>query len=547
MAMKLPRFSLRNWALLLLLLGATSAICVWQLRLAGDFRIDDAYITFSFAKNLAHGHGPVFSLGERVEGYSNFLWMVLLAVPYLWGADDASAFARVVGLAALLALAWVSYRLARRHARPLLAAAAPLLLLLGTDLFRAIQSALETVPYTLALTTGFFLYLTEDRLATDRRRTSLYPFLAAALIRIDGMIPLAGILAFELLAAWTGRRFSWRAFLRWATIPVAAYVIYFVWRWWYYGMPLPATYYAKQLVNLVPRRGLGYAQAILQDWGLWALAPFVSLALCRWRRPDGVLLLSFLAGYVFYIIQMGGDWMPFQRFWIPALPLVLILFSWGLEDVWRLGERWPIYARAHIAVAILGSLLFCGTRLSAASIDTPEEAGKLQYAEEVIRHTNTELRGDVRFLRPVIRRAGARLVTDYAGIFAVFTDARVIDMWGLCNAAIATRGNADGINPIYGKTCVPCYAEFDPDYFHTVTPLIRQSNSFSSQNDVIQNIFQGPAIDTVIGLRSNFVAGRVTELATGRALWFLERRRPGLDFSPRLASPGLQVDYPFGA
>jgi len=239
--------------------------------------------------------------------------------------------------------------------------------------------------------------------------------------------------------------------------------------------------------------------------------------------------------------------MPFQRFWIPALPLVLILFSWGLEDVWRLGERWPIYARAHIAVAVLGSLLFCGTRLSAASIDTPEEAGKLQYAEEVIRHTNTELRGDVRFLRPVIRRAGARLVTDYAGIFAVFTDARVIDMWGLCNAAIATRGNADGINPIYGKTCVPCYAEFDPDYFHTVTPLIRQSNSFSNQNDVIQNIFQGPAIDTVIGLRSNFVAGRVTELATGRALWFLERRRPGLDFSPRLASPGLQVDYPFGA
>ena len=115
--MKLPRPSLRDWALLLLLLGATSAICVWQLRLVGDFRIDDAYITFSFSKNLAHGHGPVFSLGERVEGYSNFLWMVLLAVPYLCGAADASAFARVVSLATLLALAWVSYRLARRHAR----------------------------------------------------------------------------------------------------------------------------------------------------------------------------------------------------------------------------------------------------------------------------------------------------------------------------------------------------------------------------------------------------------------------------------------------
>ena len=159
--MKFPRPSLRDSVVLLVVLVATSAICLWQLRLVGDFRIDDAYITFSFSKNLAHGHGPIFSFGERVEGYSNFLWMVVLAVPYLLGATDACAFARVVSLAALLALAWVSYRFARRHARPLFAAAAPLLLLLGTDLFRASQSALETVPYTLALTTGFFLYLTK--------------------------------------------------------------------------------------------------------------------------------------------------------------------------------------------------------------------------------------------------------------------------------------------------------------------------------------------------------------------------------------------------
>jgi hypothetical protein len=449
-------------------------------------------------------------------------------------------------LAALLALAWVSYRFARRHARPLFAAAAPLLLLLGTDLFRASQSALETVPYTLALTTGFFLYLTEDRLVADRRRHALYAFLVAALIRIDGVIPLVGMLAFELVAAVTGRRFSWRAFLRWAAIPAAVYVVYFAWRWRYYGLPLPSTYYAKQLVSSDPRRGVSYAQAILQDWGLWPLAPFVSMALFRWRRPDGVLLFSFLAGYVFYIVHVGGDWMPFERFWIPALPIAVILFSWGLENVWNLAHRWPIYARAHVGVAVIGALLFCGTRLCAASVDSPEEAGKLQYADELLRHTNTELRGDVRFLRPVIRSAGARLVTDYAGVFAVFTDARVIDMWGLCNAAIATRGNADGINPVYGKTCVSCYAEFDPDYFHTMTPLIRQSNSFSNQNDVIKNIFQGSAIDAVIGLRSNFVTGRVAELATGRALWFLERRRPGLDFSPRLASPGMLVDYPFG-
>ena len=41
--------------------------------------IDDAYITLRYSKNLLLGNGPVFNIGERVEGYSNFSWMVLLA------------------------------------------------------------------------------------------------------------------------------------------------------------------------------------------------------------------------------------------------------------------------------------------------------------------------------------------------------------------------------------------------------------------------------------------------------------------------------------
>jgi len=67
-----------------------------------------------------------------------------------------------------------------------------------------------------------------------------------------------------------------------------------------------------------------------------------------------------------------------------------------------------------------------------------------------------------------------------------------------------------------------------------------------SLNDVIQNVFHGPAIDSVIGLHTNFVAGRVTETSTSRTLWFLERRRPGRDFSLRLEPNGMRVDYPFG-
>src|SRR2546428_487360 len=41
---------------------------------------DDAYISFRYADNLVHGRGLVFNVGERVEGYSNFLWTLWCAL-----------------------------------------------------------------------------------------------------------------------------------------------------------------------------------------------------------------------------------------------------------------------------------------------------------------------------------------------------------------------------------------------------------------------------------------------------------------------------------
>lgn len=45
--------------------------------------IDDAYISFQYARQFFSGNGLVFNVGERVEGYTNFLWIVLIA-PFLW-------------------------------------------------------------------------------------------------------------------------------------------------------------------------------------------------------------------------------------------------------------------------------------------------------------------------------------------------------------------------------------------------------------------------------------------------------------------------------
>ncbi len=43
------------------------------------FLTDDAFISFRYVRNLIEGHGLVFNPGERVEGYTNFLWVLELA------------------------------------------------------------------------------------------------------------------------------------------------------------------------------------------------------------------------------------------------------------------------------------------------------------------------------------------------------------------------------------------------------------------------------------------------------------------------------------
>lgn len=69
-----------------------------QAVLFRGFIPDDAFISFRVAEHLAHGDGLVYNLGERVEGYSNLLWVLILAlcsrlgVEVIWAAKGLGVF-----------------------------------------------------------------------------------------------------------------------------------------------------------------------------------------------------------------------------------------------------------------------------------------------------------------------------------------------------------------------------------------------------------------------------------------------------------------------
>jgi len=525
--------------------AALVALVLHQIDLVGDFRIDDTYISFSFSKNLAEGNGLVFSHGVKVEGYSNFLWVVLVALgSYFYRGVDYYPVARVLALTALVIASVFTYRMVRRFASRWAAFFAVGLLLSSTDVFRALVSGLETVPYMAALVYGWHTYLREPR---GLRRYSLLAFLPAALLRINGFIPMLVLIGFEVVSSLAERRFSLRKLLIWAGPAVGLYAAYFLWRWGYYGLFFPSTYYAKQFVAInEPNRGFDQAFAFVRESGVLVILPLMFLPLVSGPKREGWALITAVAVQVAYSIYVGGDWMPFNRFFLPIYPLAAVLAAWGAQGLVNSARKTLLLLRVALGVALMGVLGFVGMYGYAGSVDTSGERHKLGEVKHSLRHTHDNLLGVKDLIRHLIRKPGDRVVTDYAGVFGFFTEAYVIDMWGLCTTEIALKGGIMGINPIYGKECAECYVDLEPDYFHVIVPLARSRNAFANMDQVIAKMFQGRAIDRHLHFRQNFAVGRIMDLRSpGRTFWFLERRRAEYPLVPRQASKRIRIDYPF--
>ncbi|HEY4491844.1 MAG TPA: hypothetical protein VI958_07560, partial [Acidobacteriota bacterium] len=62
-------------------------IFIWAVADAYQRRwvTDDIFIGFRYAQNLVDGRGLVYNTGERVEGYTNFLWVLIMAGGLLVG------------------------------------------------------------------------------------------------------------------------------------------------------------------------------------------------------------------------------------------------------------------------------------------------------------------------------------------------------------------------------------------------------------------------------------------------------------------------------
>ncbi len=283
-----------------------------------NFTQDDAFISYRYVENFIQGSGLVFNQGERVEGYTNFLWIILLSI-FAGVGLDMILVSKILGIASGCLTLFLLHRISRLFFSKRdwwLALFPPFLLTVSSAFAYWSTSGLETTFFTAMVLLSVYLYLTYSRLWVVSCAVS-------ALIRPEGVLIFGILLSHRLLF---GRRRLGESLLY-----IAGFVLlllpFAVFKVSYYGDILPNPFYAKIGLSFdYIVSGLGYFWTFLKHYGLWGILYVVPVFFFRCLASGERLLALLVYVYTLYVIVIGGDVLSGHRFFVPVLaPLYLLV------------------------------------------------------------------------------------------------------------------------------------------------------------------------------------------------------------------------------
>jgi hypothetical protein len=318
---------------------------------------DDAFISFRYARHLSEGFGLVWNPGERVEGYTNFLWVLMMSAAIGAGFDPVKVsnvlgVASGVGVLALL-LAFSAWRTSWRN--PYIWVA-PLALAASRTFSAWSTGGLETMFFTLLVLAALVCFVRERDRSSRLPLGSALLFSLASLTRPEGI--LFGAVAGCFFAAEIAvRRRPLRAGLAWALPCVLLVGGHFLWRYAYYGFWLPNTFYAK-MPGAWWDQGIAYLEFFDRSYHVLWFSPLLLASLALRRDFTAALFSAVSAAYLLYIAYVGGDRFEF-RFLVVVLPCLYWLIADGAFQMVARAPRpgWSTAALHLLAGAVAVALL----------------------------------------------------------------------------------------------------------------------------------------------------------------------------------------------
>ncbi len=394
---------------------------------------DDAAISARYAKNWAQGCGLLWNCGgEKVEGYTNFLWtMVMGVIHWLPSSDKYYLLAIQLFSALIMALTMISfYGLLRWHGQRV-----------SVSLWATLSfcCSYEWIYWTMmGMETGFLSFFPIPAILLFFKDSPSARFIyygaaclgIASLIRPEIVLILAFIWGYGL---WNPKIVSKKTLILYTTIPIVMFLCFRLWAYFYYGDILPNTYYLKLHTPLIYRlkRGLDYTlEHTLSVYyfpliiGVFGCLIMRKLRLLYWLAPFGIMLA--------YQIWAGGDAWARNRFIIPVLPFVYILngivISKGIESFYqnKLSSK-AVYTKTALFIS-----LFLIQMLSVNF----SYVGELTYQSPLYTKENRANLGRALLIEE-IAEPNVKVAVRWAGLIPYYTDCVAIDLLGKSDAYIA--------------------------------------------------------------------------------------------------------------
>ena len=392
------------------------------------WKVDDAYISYRYAENFANGEGLVFNLGEKVEGYTNFLWVIILSAAIKPGFDIV-IFSMILSMllsgATIVLIFYFTRLFIGKETLSVFHFLPGFLLIVYFPFLAWGIGGLETHLFVFLLTLSFYLIV-----KGNNDLAASICFGLCALTRPEGLV-FFGITWLYILFIRTKDKQKLIKF----TIPfIIIYIPYFLWRFYYYGYLLPNTFYVKvgfgyhQLI-----RGLKYFfDFVRQSGSIPILAPLLWLISIRFVKDSRkfwgysyLLIITFL--YYLYLIYTGGDALPALRLSLPIIPVVYIFWSHMLKNMSdHIYEK--KYRNILIISVVLGSLLITSSVFYLnMMLPCLKGDGIWLYGRKIGEYFRENAKPE------------ETIATNTAGSIPFYSKTRSIDMLGLCDEHIAHR------------------------------------------------------------------------------------------------------------
>ncbi len=402
-----------------------------------NFIQDDAYTTFRYVKNFLAGKGLVFNAGERVEGYTNFLWLLFLipSAKFFDLPSFAQHLAMFFGTVLVLLLPFFTQKVIglknKLVVEVILILLPSFILVFNADFIYWTVSGMETALYLL-------LFLAVVIAKVSNSRVFLPLAVLTALTRPEGFLVFIVIEAHDFLFNYfVNKKNVFRKVVTETGLFFLLVFPHFFFRYFYYGNFLPNTFYAKTGWDVYHiERGLNYfADYFSHSYSLLFLALPVVFSLPLLKKNYNVsLLLTIITVFLLYNILIGGDVLPMGRFFLPPFLLSAILFVNVLHEAieWIKKKKGLLFVNGTLFILLISFALF----LFVSYANRERQAQSWRAFEKGLVY---KMKIYAKSIKAKQQREKRKVVVALStiGAFSYYSDAEVIDLIGLTDSYIA--------------------------------------------------------------------------------------------------------------